>query len=108
MRELLLETKGLKTFFPTKRGMLHAVDDINIRIHKGETLGVVGESGCGKTTLGRTILRLQEPIDGEILYRGEGDAPEDADHLPGSLRFARSAYVRFSADRGAHEDPEDA
>jgi peptide/nickel transport system ATP-binding protein len=71
MRELLLETKGLKTFFPTKRGMLHAVDDINIRIHKGETLGVVGESGCGKTTLGRTILRLQEPIDGEILYRGE-------------------------------------
>ncbi len=71
MRELLLETKGLKTFFSTKRGMLHAVDDINIRIHKGETLGVVGESGCGKTTLGRTILRLQEPIDGEILYRGE-------------------------------------
>ena len=71
MAELLLETKGLKTYFPTKRGMLHAVDDINIQIFKGETLGVVGESGCGKTTLGRTILRLQEPVAGEILYRGE-------------------------------------
>ncbi len=71
MKELLLETKGLETFFPTKHGMLHAVDDINIQIFKGETLGVVGESGCGKTTLGRTILRLQEPVAGEILYRGE-------------------------------------
>ena len=70
MERPLIETIGLKTYFNTKSGKLHAVDDINISIHRGETLGVVGESGCGKTTLGRTILRLIEPTAGEVLYDG--------------------------------------
>ncbi|MCK9216606.1 MAG: ATP-binding cassette domain-containing protein [Firmicutes bacterium] len=67
----LLETKGLKKYFKTKNGFLHAVDDINIKIDEGNTLGVVGESGCGKSTLGRTILRLIEPTEGEVSFNGK-------------------------------------
>lgn len=68
--DVLIETKGLKKYFKVADGFLHAVDDVNIAINRGETLGVVGESGCGKTTLGRLILRLHEPTEGEILYNG--------------------------------------
>ena len=67
----LIETKGLKKFFKTPAGDLHAVDDVNIVINEGQTLGVVGESGCGKSTLGRTIMRLLDATDGEVLYQGE-------------------------------------
>ena len=67
----LVETVGLKKYFKTKRGMLHAVEDIDLKIYPGQTLGVVGESGCGKSTLGRTILRLQPATAGKILYEGE-------------------------------------
>lgn len=71
MNAPLIETKGLKKYFKTPKGDLHAVDDVNIIIEKGKTLGVVGESGCGKSTLGRTILRLLEPTGGQVLYKGE-------------------------------------
>lgn len=71
MAEKLIEVTNLRKYFKTKRGMLHAVDDINFYINKGETLGLVGESGCGKSTTGRTILRLHEPTSGQIVYRGE-------------------------------------
>ena len=71
MSEILLETVGLKKYFKTSSGALHAVDNVNLRIEKGKTLGVVGESGCGKSTLGRTILRLTEATEGKILYNGE-------------------------------------
>lgn len=64
----LIKTKGLKKYFKTPKGDLHAVDNVNITIQKGKTLGVVGESGCGKTTLGRLILRLLDATEGEILY----------------------------------------
>lgn len=67
----LIETRNLKKYFNTKRGLLHAVDDVNITISRGKTLGVVGESGCGKSTLGRTVLRLLEPSGGDILYNGK-------------------------------------
>lgn len=70
----LIETRGLKKYFKTSKGSLHAVDDVNLTIPRGKTLGVVGESGCGKSTLGRTILRLLEPTSGEILYNGENIA----------------------------------
>ena len=69
--EIMLETKNLKKYFSTKSGMLHAVDDVNISIHKGETLGVVGESGCGKSTLGRTVIRLLDPTSGQIIFDGK-------------------------------------
>lgn len=71
MGERLLEVKNLKKYFDTKKGKLHAIDDINFYVNKGETLGLVGESGCGKSTTGRAILRLHEPTAGEIIYRGE-------------------------------------
>jgi oligopeptide/dipeptide ABC transporter ATP-binding protein len=67
----LLQTKGLKKYFETQRGALHAVDNVDLHIDAGKTLGVVGESGCGKSTLGRLILRLLEPTEGEILFDGE-------------------------------------
>jgi len=74
----LLEVKHLKKHFPIKGGVfsktigyVYAVDDINFTLAKGETLGLVGESGCGKSTTGRTILRLIEPTDGAIYFEGQ-------------------------------------
>ena len=61
MSQPLLEVKNLRKYFKTPKGMLHAVDDVTFTIEKGKTLGVVGESGCGKSTTGRAILRLIEP-----------------------------------------------
>ena len=74
--EILLEVKNLKKYYPVRTGFikktdLKAVDDVSFYIRKGETLGIVGESGCGKTTLGRTVLRLEEPTAGDILYEGK-------------------------------------
>lgn len=71
MADVLLEVKDLKKYFKTKRGMLHAVDGVSFSIEKGKTLGVVGESGCGKSTTGRAILRLIEPTSGTVLLEGE-------------------------------------
>jgi peptide/nickel transport system ATP-binding protein len=76
--EVLLEIKDLKTHFPIKGGFLgrtvgevKAVDGVSFKLQRGKTLGLVGESGCGKTTLGRSILRLVEPTSGEIIYNGQ-------------------------------------
>jgi len=69
--DTILEVKDLKKYFKTKRGMLHAVDGINFSLERGKTLGLVGESGCGKSTVGRTILRLIEPTAGEIIFEGK-------------------------------------
>ena len=67
----VIEVEGLKKYFPTPRGMLHAVDDVTLKIEKGKTFGVVGESGCGKSTLGRTIIHLLDKTDGKIYLNGE-------------------------------------
>ena len=74
----LLEVQNLKVHFPVKRGMfggaqlfVQAVDDVSFSIAPGESLGLVGESGCGKTTLGRAIVRLVEPTAGRVLFEGE-------------------------------------
>ena len=74
---MLLEARGLRKFFPARAGLLaraakvHAVDGVSFHIREGETLGLVGESGCGKSTTGKLILRLQDPTEGEILWRGQ-------------------------------------
>ena len=71
MSETLLAVRNLKKYFKTPRGMLHAVDNVSFDIDKGKTLGIVGESGCGKSTTGRSILRLIEPTSGEVRFQSE-------------------------------------
>ena len=67
----ILRVEHLKKYFTTPKGTLHAVDDVNFSIRTGETLGVVGESGCGKSTMGRAILRLHEPTSGKVYFEGK-------------------------------------
>jgi len=67
----LLEVKGLKKYFRNPAGLLHAVDDVTFTLEEGKTLGVVGESGCGKTTLGRAILHLTDITEGQIFFEGK-------------------------------------
>ena len=88
----LLEVKHLKKYFRTGKNMLKAVDDVSFFIKKGETVGVVGESGCGKTTCGRTILGLYDKTDGEVLYCGK-----DVHQLKGRERkqFTKQAQIIF-------------
>jgi peptide/nickel transport system ATP-binding protein len=75
----LIDVRGLRKFYPIAKGMLarvtghvRAVDDVSFSVHEGETLGLVGESGCGKTTTARCILRAIDPTDGQVLYRTSG------------------------------------
>jgi oligopeptide transport system ATP-binding protein len=97
----LLEVKNLKVHFPVKHGLfsrvhahVKAVDDVSFAIKPGETLGLVGESGCGKTTLGRAIVKLVEPTAGSILFEGE-----DIAHLSGTeLRARRRKFQMIFQD----------
>lgn len=70
MADNILEVRGLKKYFSTPKGMLQAVDDVSFTLERGKTLGIVGESGCGKSTTGRSILRLIEPTAGEVIFEG--------------------------------------
>ena len=99
--EYLLEVKGLKKYFKAGKGTLKAVDDVSFYIRPGETLGVVGESGCGKTTCGRTVLGLYDSTDGQVLYRGE-----DVHQMKGKERqnFTKHAQIIFQ-DPYASLDP---
>ncbi|MGI5851116.1 MAG: ABC transporter ATP-binding protein [Clostridiales bacterium] len=90
----LIEVKNLKQYFPVSDGFFRtkyvkAVDDVSFHIKKGETLGLVGESGCGKTTTGRSLLRLYEPTDGKIFYDGE-----DITHA-GMMSYRRKMQIVF-------------
>lgn len=92
MSEILLNVENLKKYFPIKKGLLSktvgyvkAVDDVSFKIKKGETLGLVGESGCGKTTIGRTLLRLIEPTGGKVEFEGKDVTTMD----PGDLKSLR-------------------
>lgn len=71
MAETLLEVKNLKKYFRSPSGTVFAVDDCSFTINRGETLGIVGESGCGKSTTGRVVVRLLEPTSGEVLFEGK-------------------------------------
>ncbi len=84
----ILKIKNLKTYFPIRNGFfggisshVKAVDNISFDVYPGETLGLVGESGCGKTTTGRTIIRLEEPTEGQMIYNGKDISKMNADEL---------------------------
>jgi hypothetical protein len=118
-----LEVNILKKYFPIQKGLLRktvgyvkAVDDVSFFVREGETLGLVGESGCGKTTAGRCIIRLYEPTGGEVKFKsrvaqpervviakprqfdgyepktGEADPPGDLNDLPGPGQLAQPAH----------------
>jgi oligopeptide/dipeptide ABC transporter ATP-binding protein len=108
MSEILLKTVNLTKSFPVRRGFfgqrhlrLVAVDQVNLEINRGETLGLVGESGCGKTTLGLTVMRLYEPTGGQILISGQ-----DITHLDGNeMHKARRQMQMIFQDPFASLDP---
>lgn len=91
-QEKLLEVRGLKKHFKTKNGLLHAVDDVNFDLFKGETLGLVGESGCGKSTTGRLLIRLLEATEGEVLFKGDDVLKFGARDMK---NFRRDAQIVF-------------
>jgi peptide/nickel transport system ATP-binding protein len=100
--EIILEVKGLKKYFPIKSnfwrrviGHVRAVDDVDLFVRPGETLGLVGESGCGKTTLGRCILRAIEPTAGQILYHLRGQGPVDFRTVAGDRLQAMRPHMQM-------------
>ncbi len=123
-RKDLVAVTNLVKYFPVRGGILQrvvanvqAVEDVSFTVREGETLGLVGESGCGKTTVGRTMLRLTEPTSGEVSFEGdecfqaaragyESYAPQYADYLPGPVCFARSAHADWRVGDGRFEDPQ--
>lgn len=93
MSENLIEVKDLCKYFDAgKKGTLKAVDNVNLFIRKGETLGLVGESGCGKTTCGRTILKLYDPTSGSVIFDGEDVSKMKGKEL---LKFKKRAQMIF-------------
>src|SRR6185436_2570891 len=104
----LLEVRDLKVHFPVRHGLLSrarefvkAVDGVSLNLSRGETVGLVGESGCGKTTLGRAVVRLLEPTAGAIFFEGE-----EITHLTGSaLRGRRKKFQMIFQDPYGSLDP---
>ena len=98
-KEPILQIKNLKTYFPIRNGFfggisshVKAVDNVNFDVYPGETLGLVGESGCGKTTIGRTIIKLEEPTEGEMIYKGMDIAKMNAKEL---REFRKEVQIIF-------------
>src|SRR3972149_767021 len=95
--DILLDVKGLKKYFPIQKGLLRktvghvkAVDDVSFFVRDGETLGLVGESGCGKTTAGRTIIRLYEPTGGQVFFKSKILSSRGEDQLINLLEYNRN------------------
>lgn len=89
--EVVLKVEHLKKYFPMgKHAVLKAVDDVSFEMKRGETLGIVGESGCGKTTCGRTAIGLYDKTDGTVLYKGK-----DVHAMKGNERKAFTKEVQM-------------
>ncbi|NLB56829.1 MAG: ABC transporter ATP-binding protein, partial [Lentisphaerae bacterium] len=101
MADILLEVRNLKKYFDTPSGLLHAVDDVSFTIERGKTLGIVGESGCGKSTMGRSILKLIEPTDGEIYFEGV----DISKHKSSEMRQIRNQMQIIFQDPFSSLDP---
>ena len=98
-KEVLFSVSHLKKYFQVgNHATLKAVDDVSFEIYKGETLGMVGESGCGKTTCGRTCIGLYDKTDGQVLYRGTD--VHTLNGLPSKNRCRWSSRIRM--DRSTH------
>lgn len=98
---VLLEVRDLTKFFDTPKGKLHAVDGVSFSIKKGTTLGIVGESGCGKSTTGRTILKLTEPTSGKIIF----DGVDITDYSRRRMRKLRTEMSMIFQDPFSSLDP---
>ena len=110
MNDVVLKVEHLTKHYPIKKGVfgksdacVHALEDASFEVHRGETFAIVGESGCGKSTTGKCILRLTEPTSGEVFLDGEdftklkGEGPharppEDEAHLPGPVQLPQPAH----------------
>lgn len=101
MSDTILEVKHLKKYFNTPKGALHAVDDVSFTLERGKTLGIVGESGCGKSTTGRAILRLIEPTAGEVIFNGEDITKKNKEQM----RLLRREMQLIFQDPYASLDP---
>ncbi|MCI8417410.1 MAG: ATP-binding cassette domain-containing protein [Lachnospiraceae bacterium] len=98
----LLEVRNLKKYFPVTKGTfkrvigkVHAVDDVSFYVDSGETLGIVGESGCGKTSLGKCMVRLHTPTSGQMLLRGEDEKQQDLMKLDRKESFATRRRIQM-------------
>lgn len=109
MSEHFIEVEHLRQYFSaggfgSKKKFVRAVDDVSFFVNKGETLGLVGESGCGKTTTGRTMLRLYEPTDGRFVFDGETVFDVKKKEFPNMLPFRKRMQIVFQ-DPYASLDP---
>ena len=99
MPDYILEVENLKMHFPVRGGIfrrrtgqVHAVDGVSFKVEHGRTLGIVGESGCGKTTIGRTVLRLYKPTAGRVLFEGQDLFRADRQQLRRLRRYMQMIF----------------
>lgn len=106
-RKKIVEIKNLKKYFNVGSGkVLKAIDNVSFDIYEGETFGLVGESGCGKTTTGRTLVKLYEPTDGQILYNGKDitklKGKEKKDYCFDVQMIFQDPYISIATPSGEH------